>query len=266
MKMTTNIATPLRDRSLNWPINIDILPVLRLQSELDAKREIYNLDATIGTSSSKSARKIIPSSFGDLKIKVTPISTVERKIDWGSENPNDGFRVTPKEIWSEIRDELAVPEAAIKKWGVVNPITKAIENEHGLDGANEIYSSSFSRSNSMNILKDRFRLSGISTGQIVNTYQWARYELLSRKIVPSISHPSLKRLRSFLQLEYLLPDNGLGYDNLLPNAMKILRELRGNKFYKDTAFPVKLLGKYNDTELGVLVYRLDAHRDKVIGL
>ena len=76
----------------------------------------------------------------------------------------------------------------------------------------------------------------------------------------------LRRIKSILATDYLLPSNGQGYDPLFPHAIEIQRILRGTKFWKDTAIPGKIFGDINSSTIEAILYRLDTRHDDIIAL
>lgn len=101
---------------------------------------------------------------------------------------------------------------------------------------------------------------------VANPYHIIRYELLDHDIIHSKRHPALKRIKSVLGTEYVLPDNKKGYDMFYPFITDLQRGLRGNKFWIDTALKHRILTNINSGRIEGRIYQLDTRRDKFLGL
>ena len=70
----------------DWPTNVDFVPVLSLQAQLDSKQEIYFMKAHV--SETAPGRKIIDTGIiSDLKFKVKSTASERFEIAWGSPDP-----------------------------------------------------------------------------------------------------------------------------------------------------------------------------------
>lgn len=258
-------AIPIRDRIPNFPLNVDFMPVMSLQSELDKKQELYKLKAhvtVVDTKRIESKEK----TYGDLKARIIPLRGNHIKVSYGSIDPFDSIRMTKKEIWNDIQNHLAVPEAVISSCGTVHNVPDKLQNEVALESSNKIFVSHISQGNRYGRMTRQLRVKGKQTYKIANPYQIIRHDLLSRGIISSISESVLKRIKGFTSTEYILPDNKRGYDQLSSIAMPLQRELRKGKFFKDTAMPLKFSGAMDSTSARMILYQLDDRRDKIITL
>lgn len=257
--MKKGIVKPFRERSVGWPINVDFLPTFSLQAELDSRQELYYLNAHV---SEISSGKVDTGVFTDLNIEINSIPSSSQKFElkWGSKDPADETRTTQKELWEEIRQTIDIPEACIRKRGVIHPISQTLGKLPVLSGVDELYSWHTSYGNRCRSLRQRLGL------KLSNPYYIIRGDLITKGIIESDTHPVLRRIKSILATDYILPDNDQGYDPLFPHALEIQRILRGNKFWKDTAIPGKIFGDINSSKIEAILYRLDTRKEDIIAL
>ena len=257
--MAHDPAIPFRARNLDWIINVDFLPILSLQAELDSRQEIYYMKAHVSEITSV---KVDSGIYSDLRIEISDIPSNAKKteIKWGSKNPADEERTTQKELWEEIRSIIQIPEACIKNRGVTQSIPKMVENFPVFEGADKIFSYHTAFGNRSRALRQRLGL------RLANPYYIIRGELINREIIHSTQNPVLKRIKSVLATSYLQTDTTQGYDPLFPHALYIQRGLRGNKFWKDTAIPNSIQGRVDSSKLEAILYRLDTRKESIIAL
>jgi len=55
-------------------------------------------------------------------------------------------------------------------------------------------------------------------------------------------------------------------DPLFPIATNLQRGLRSNKFWKDTANPIQVVGAINSDRIEGILYRLDTRSDTILAL
>ncbi|MHA1401804.1 MAG: hypothetical protein ACTSQE_15745 [Candidatus Heimdallarchaeaceae archaeon] len=252
------IAVPFRERDIRWNINVDFLPPLSIQAELDAKQEIYQLSAHI---SELTGRRVDTGVFSDLKfeIKTMPSTFNFFEINWGSEDPEDYTRTTQEELWNEVISQVEIPDAIIKRRGVIHQVPDCLDHISPLQDADYLYDFQKGYGNRARALRDRLRV------RVANPYNIIKADLLQHGIVHTGSDPLLKRIRSLLGTEYLLPSNNKGYDVLFPHQLEILRTLRGTKFWQDTAIPGRVVGDIDSSRMEAVLYKLDS-RPGIIGL
>ncbi len=255
--MKRKLAQSLRIRNPDFPVNVDLLPVLSLQAQLDAKQELYGLTAHVSEGRSKIEDKKHVSDL-NFEVKTIPGTSTRTVVEWGSTEPKDETRVTQYELWEEIRAQLGVPEAVIQTRGSINDIPPKLADRSIFEGADEIYSSDIAYGNRAPALRRRLRL------HVANPYEMIKYDLLTRNIISSAQHPALRRIRSILSTDCLKPNNDKGQDHLFLIGQPLQRGLRGNKFWKDTAIPQRKYLEFNSHQIELILYRLDTQSDKLM--
>lgn len=256
--MSIDIPKPFRKLNVEFPINVDFLPPLSFQAELDPKQELYHIDAHVSSILSKTMNR---QTVGDLKIEIIRSTTVPEAWDikWGSEkNPSDEVTLSQREIWNEIVN-LGIPDAVIKKRGVIHTIPKVVEDLPCLDGANYIFAHHESYGNRARAIRRRLNIG------VTNPYYLIRGELIRHNIIDTTADPRLKRIRSVLGTSYLIPDNDVGYIVLLEHAEELQNGLRSGKFWKDTAVPKRFIMSVDGLDARAILYKLQKNK-KIIAL
>lgn len=255
------VARSFRERDpTNWPILIDMLPPMAMQSTLDPRQELFSLDAIIIEHSGAIATDTRVTS--DLGIRVTASQSAPNKacVSWGSTDPFDEERATQREVFTEIQDQLALEDVVIQKRGCVHPVPGAFSDQPSLQTADEMYFMQKGYANRARSLRRNLRL------QLDNPYHIIKGELMSRGYVNVGNDPLLRRIRSVIGTEWILPDNNTGYEPLLPIARPLQLHVAGTKFWQDTAVPHLIAGDINSDRMEAVLYRLSRRSGKVIGL
>lgn len=261
--MPRRIAIPFRKTNFDWPINIDFIPTMSLQSDLDPKQEIYDLKAHVSEITAGRPDNIAttrPESDLKFEIRQIPSTSTKFEINWGSPDPHDEERISQKELWDEIQQRVEIKDAVLKVRSSVQKVPPKMTNEPLLDGIDKIFARHIAYGNRANAVRKRLRF------PVDNPYHIIRAELINRGVIHSVGSPRLKKIRSVLGTDYFLPDNKSGYNPLFPIATNLQRGLRSNKFWKDTANSIQVVGAINSDRIEGILYRLDTRPDKILAL
>jgi len=253
------------DFPLSWCRNVDLIPIMSMQSKLNKDKEVFYFKGTASTSKSKET----PNLTTELGINISPSSIDTNKLNvvYGTKIPNINGFLSLNEIWEDTKKELPeMPDIVINQKGMVHKIPRNIIDESVIDGAEHLYQMQSSTRNPYSVLRKKINL------PIVNTYHIAKAGLLEHeKIRPR--DPCFKRLRSVLKTDWIKPSNEKGWYELQRILFKLERGLRGKiegrkrgiNWWEDTAQPMYFGGHINHTELNVRVCMLD-DRHKLIGI
>jgi len=244
-----------RERSERWTVGVDALPLVHLQASLDAKQEIYNINAHVSTSEIKGKKDGDKKNLGLSwqKSRTTQNKTI---VNVGSLDPHDQFRKPMDEIFDDIKRNVGVEQAIIENCGVVHQ-NKYMDHIDCLEGIQEIYAHHQRFSNKSSILARTLNF------RIANPRRMVAAALYKHGAINSLQDEKIKRLRSILATDYFkFDDKSKGYDMLFP-GLKIQKALRGIKYWKYVATPdpTKYFGTSNDVTKAIRVYRLDKSRE-----
>lgn len=250
---------------MNWCRNVDFVPLLSLQAKLNEDQELFFLEGRVSVGKS-TPRKPIRT---DLGITIGPSNMVRNALDFhhGSPDPNNGNWLPQKEIWGNIKEYIPdIPDVAIETKGMIHEVPRNVMFEDPLDGAEHLFQQ-------QSRVGNRYRRIREQTGiPVINPHNIIRQGLLEHGVIRS-NDPCLRRIRSVLSTDYILPSNGRGYNSLFPMIFRVERGLRGKiegratgrNWWEDTAQPRYLGGTIDSMNLDVRVCRLDDRR-QLIGI
>lgn len=245
---------------------------MSLQDALSPKEELYFLKCRVSESipTPSSAKKETETDLG-VKIKIDTHTGFLISCEYGSKDPDDEWRASQKEIFEDIRSHGGVDDVVILSRGSVHKIPEEVENCNSLQGADEIYQRETARGNRTRKYRRTFNM------YLNNPYRMIKADLLDHSIIKYSNDPVLKKMRSILVTDYILPSNEKGYLDLYDEGrdpeknpygmlLKTERCLRGRKFWKDTGIPKYGISNIDGTRLDVKIYSLDSRPMYFIGI
>ncbi len=246
-----------RERSERWTIGVDALPLLHLQASLDAKQELYNINAHVSTSEIKGKQEGDKKKLGLSwqKSRTTQNRTI---VKIGSLDPHDQFRKPMNEIFDDIKHNVGVEQAVIENCGVVHQ-NKYMDHIECLDGIQEIYAHHQRFSNKSSILARTLNFNITNPRRIVSA------ALYKHGVINSLKDEKIKRLRSILATDYYtFDDQSKGYDTLFLEMENFLKTLKGPKYWKYVATPEPkryFLGTSKSVADAIRIYKLDNRKE-----
>lgn len=252
---------------IDWVRNVDLITPLSLQQVLNKNQEVFYLR---GRASEQISRiEVIgkePIKLEGGLIKIYPYDTTTRSfpVEFGSRSDFEN-RMTLREIWETIVNEVAIPDVVIQERACVISPPRRVPDiiEEVIQGIDEFYQIEQSRG-------WRRKIAGIPCMSVQKTM---KNELISNGILKSTKHPGLRRLRGVLLTAFILPAIKVGKvvdikgwqsvfrDNEVAHAFQ--RVIRAKKFWHDTAIPWKFIAE-GDSIVGY-IYRLES-RNKLLGV
>jgi len=241
----------------NWCRNVDFLPTMFLQSELNKNRELYFFKGHVSVGETETVQPIVT----DLGVAIKPSSSFRDRIDisFGSEVTDIDNVVTVAEIWNDFKGEMPDrPDIVIKQWGIVHKVPENVMDIDPFDGADYIFQQ-------QSAIGNRHRSFYKKTGiRVVSSYSIAKEGLYNHGVVKP-NDPCLKRIKSTLATDFLIPSNNKGYYSFQNILLDVERGLRGKTFgrvtglrwWEDTAIPKIIRGNYDHTAIDIRVCQLD---------
>lgn len=255
---------PCEPFPLNWGRNVDLMPVMSLQSKLNKDQELFYFRGHVSVGDSISRKPIET----DLGLTIGPSTSMRNRVDinYGCIEPNIINEITVNEIYNDFMEQMPdSPDIVIASKGIIHPVPRNLIDTKELDGVEQLFEEQSAVGNRYRILRER----GIP---VINPYHIVRNELYDKEIIEP-GDPCLKRIKGILKTEYILPSNGQGYNSLYRVLLKLERGLRGKiegriigkNWWEDTAQPLYLGGQIDSTSLNVRICRLD-DRKQFIGI
>jgi hypothetical protein len=246
-----------RERTADWTVGVDALPLIHLQASLDADQEIYNINAHVSTAEIKAKKKGDEKSLG-LSWKRSNISQNKTLISVGSKDPHNQFRKPMKEVFQDIEDTLQVEQAVIENCGIVHQ-NKYMNHITCLAGIQEIYAHHQRFSNKSTILARTLNFN------ISNPRRLVAAALYNHGVITSLQDKKIKRLRSILATDYYtFDDQSKGYDILFLEMENFLKALKGPKYWKYIATPDPkryFSGTSKSVADAIRIYKLDNRKE-----
>lgn len=255
----------------DFPRNFDFCTPMSLQDALSPEEELYSLKCKVSESipTPSSAKREIETDLG-VKIKTDARTGFLTSCEYGSKDPDGGWRVSQKEIFEDIRSHGGVDDVVMLSRGSVHKIPEEVEDCNSFQGADEIYQQETARGNRTRKYKRTFNM------YLNNPYRIIKADLLDHSIIKYSNDPVLKKMRSILVTDYILPSNEKGYldlyyedrdsENPYGILLKTERCLRERKFWKDTGIPKYGISNIDGTRLDVKIYSLDSRPMYFIGI
>ncbi len=246
----------------NYCRNIDMMPILSLQTKLDKDAVVYFLKGFVTETTSRNplGRQEIKTDLG-VVIRPSDVARSIREVVFGHPDPLAGYEATHKEILKEIQD-YEVIDCNINVRGRIHPIPENAEEIEAIQDAEKIYHLETKVGNRARSLRRKLNL------PLMNPYRVIKAELLRHGIVKPYDKV-LQRIKGITKTEYVLPDNGRGYDAMKPlELLELLRGIRGKtygsgfgkKWWEDTARPRYISGRIDSHLIDARIYILDDRR------
>lgn len=246
-----------------WMVrNVDFVPVLSLQAGIDKGQELYYLKGIFSEMKS-SIEEPIETELGGM---IKPMTTTGHgaEIKYGNINPEMEYRLTPKEILRDI-EGYEILDMVIHRKGTIHKIPRSIEDMEQIGGSDYLYHQQSSVGNRDKKIR---RLTGIP---VISPYRTIESELLvHRKIFrrPKVIHSGLRKIRSVLKTDWILPSDTMGWENLRHALLPVERAIRGKQqgktmgknWWQDTAMPHTISGRIDSRIINVRICQLDDRR------
>lgn len=118
----------------NYSRNIDMMPVLSLQTALDKEATVYYFKGFVSETTSRNplGEKPIKTELG-IVIKPSNVARNVTEVEFGHPDPIAGYEVTHKEIFNELQS-YEVVECNISIRGRIHSIPKNAEEIEALQG------------------------------------------------------------------------------------------------------------------------------------
>jgi len=243
----------------SYPLNFDFLTPLSLQTIVDPKRQIFYFRGEVSETTRTRITKPIKTDLGIIGIKDT---TGRRTVaEYGDPKPNGGDRLTQKEIFEDIQDNTGVPDVVTRIRGTAHPIPREFQEFDSLQGADEIWHEQVGRANRTSKLRKEVGL------MLWNPYHGIKKDLFDKGILNTGADPVLKRMKSALVTEVMVPSNNQGYEGMnRENILEPLEEkLIENSWWADTGRPKEFVIRPDGESLVGRLYKL-VKRGVVIGI
>lgn len=250
---------------LNWARNVDFVPLISLQAKLNKEQELFFFEGRVSVGRSTPREPITT----DLGITIGPSNVIRNAVDvsHGSPNPRNDNWLPQSEIWENIKEYMPeIPDVAIHTKGIIHDVPLNVMSEEPLDGADYLFQQQSAIGNRYRRIRQQTSI------PVINPHNIVRNGLYEHGVIKP-GDPCLRRIRSVLATDYILPSNNRGYNILHPLIFKIERGLRGKtkdvttgkNWWEDTARPYYLGGRIDSTELNIRICQLDDRR-QLIGI
>lgn len=251
MRGSRKPAKSFFDRPRLYPVCLDMIPLLDLQTSLDGSKELFYFKGKKTELKDTVEEEPIETELGG-KIGIEDKTGEHTVVEYGSPDPKDETRFTQAEIFEDVISNATVENVNVKSRGIEHTLSSSLGFDV-LDGVESIWHGQEARSNKSKRLRRTMKL------PLKNWYHTIKAKLLERGVVDKeYIKNKFKYARSGLISDYLLLSDGTGYDSL--KSRKVLkpieRELVGRKFWKDVGIPEKLKVS-NHGQVEGSIYRLD---------
>jgi hypothetical protein len=248
--------------ALNLPRNLDLVPVLSLQSTLDPKAEVGYLEAMVSVKPSdvgiSPLHKQMSTSLGGI-IKQDDIDRRVTKIEYGQLEPLNFVRFSQREILDDVIKSIPVkeevPEVVLRQRLIIDDVPKEVENYQPFSGSQEIYHLQIARANHIHKIQKAFGLK-----QLQNPFSLIKQELCGNNIVGR-KDPVFKRMKSVLKTESVMPDRLINdrrrNERLYFYMLPLHRGLSQKRWWQDIGKPHPLTGRIDHRIVEAQVYLLD---------
>lgn len=242
--------------------SIDLVDKLGLQEAIGAgELKVHFLLGQVTWQTRKVKPEIREGRLGDSEIKLKPISRNEAEYVFGSVEPADSVVVRQSDILKDMTEYLGLePEEALAisvKERVSVREVKELPNElqefETLQGASDLYHYESSVGDYTGIIVRSLRL---PKGFLRSLPRCIRNELVENEIVRR-TDPILRRIKSVLRTKWILPDNGEGWNALLPVMEPLHVSLTRPYWWQDVGIPTEVVVKDGlITPLNAQIYKL----------
>jgi len=254
---------PCNPFPLDWARNVDFVPLLSLQAKMNEQQKLFYFKGRVSMGKSTPTEPIRT----DLGISIAPSRIMRNAVDvsLGSPNPKNEIRLPQKEIWENVKEWYPdCPEVAIRTKGIVHDIPKNVMFEQPLDGVDNLYQQQTAIGNRYKRIRQQTMI------WVVNPLNIVRDGLYGHGVIRP-GDPCMRRIRSVLATDYLLPSNKMGYNILYPILIKLEQGLRGKiegrangrNWWEDTAIPEIIRGNINNTSLNIRICQLDDRKQPI---
>lgn len=256
---------------LTFPRNIDLLPLLTYQRELDSNLLVNKFKGTASIALGATTRDVIQSREHD--IRFVQNSGNRQKTDVEYDGGAFTNTISQEDLWNETMDYLGlvIPEITINHRLTIEPIPRSVESHEDLSGLNNICQFQLGIGNFTPSLKRRFGLANIS-----NPYRLIKEDLMIRDLW---RRPVSKYLRSVLRTDKILGIDGIqrGWIELFqiprsnsdfafpPLSSQLSRALNERKWWTDTGIPRRFLGRADGSIVEGTIYVL-TKRGRIVAI
>jgi len=248
--------------ALNLPRNLDLVPVLSLQSVLEPIAQVGYLEAMVSVKPKdigiSPVHREIPTSLGGV-IKQDDVDRRVTKIEYGKLDPSKFARFSQREVLDDVIKSIPVkeevPEVVLRQRLIIDDVPKEIENSTPLSGSEEIYHLQIARANHIHKIQKAFGLR-----QLQNPFSLIKQDLCNNNIVKA-NDPVFKRMKSVLKTESVVPNrlvkNSHTNERLYFYMLPLHRALCRDRWWQDIGKPHPLTGRIDSKVVEAQVYLLD---------
>jgi hypothetical protein len=252
-----------------YPINVDFLPELGLQTVWDGDRHLFkmilNIGAVIGSETERS-------KIGELTIIDRNTALKTTTIQVGG-TPND-IDITQKEVYKQILDAAGeVDRITIKERGMIHKIPNKLHELPAFQSAECLYHFENSLGNYTNMMRKRTSYPLFDVNYMIKTELIERIRKSYKLRRMGININKLF-LRSTLRTTWLVDNEHLGlqgwraflYDSDEGKLfLDTLRTIKDGIWFKDTAIPKINIIALDGRSVEAVLYELDNRPGEIIG-
>jgi len=245
-----------------FPRSIDLIDKLGLQVAVGAgDLKVQFLLGEVSWQTRKVKPEIKEGLLSESRIKLKPISRNQAEYIFGSLEPANSLIVKQKDILKDITEGLGLEPSEALAVSIkervsireVNELPRELQEFEHLQGANDLYHYESYTSDHTGIITRSFRL---PKGFLRSLPRVIRNELVENDIVRR-TDPILRRIRSVLRTEWILPDTGEGWNALLPVMKPLHISLANPYWWQDVGIPHDMIMNGGLIKpLNVQVYKL----------